>query len=135
MEITEFLVLVSQLDGPEDNLLVGPFLLLDYPDVVSLCPGRRTRLRMVEQLCYGVWIKPGLDLAQSISHLVIRAFKVFDGHVVAGQSGVPTVAEGIEIWCHKNISERIVVRQHGEWPVLQVFLELFRNGPLKGQEL
>ena len=90
---------------------------------------------MVEQLCYGVQVKPGLDPAQSIGHLVIGAFKVFDGHIIAGQGNDPTVAQGIEIWCRKNISERIVVRQHGEWPVLQVFPELFRNGPLKGQEL
>ena len=83
-EITEFLVLASQFDGPEDNLLVGPFFLLDYPDVISLRPGRRTRLRVVEQLCYSVRIKPG-------------------------QGGNPTVAQGIEIWCRKNISERIVV--------------------------
>ena len=131
----EFLVLVSQLDGPEDDLLVSPFFLLDYLDVLGLSPGRSTCLHMVEQLCYGVQIKPSLDPAQSIGHLVIGAFEVFDGHVVAGQGGNPTVAQGIEIWCRKNISERIVVRQHGEWPVLQVFPELFHNGPLKSQEL
>ena len=90
----EFLVLASQLDGPEDNLLVGPLFLLDYPDVVGLSPGRSTRLRVVEQLCYSVRIKPGLDPAQSIGHLVIGAFEVFDGHVVAGQGGNPTVAQG-----------------------------------------
>ena len=90
---------------------------------------------MVEQLCYGVWIKPGLDPAQSIGHLVIGTFEISDGHVVAGQGGDPSVAQGIEIWHRQNISERIVVRQHGEWPVLQVLPELFRNGPLKSQEL
>ena len=135
MEITEFLVLASQLDSPEDNLLVGPFFLLDYSDVVGLSPGRSTRLRVVEQLCYRVQIKPSFDPTQSIGHLVIGAFEVFDGHVIAGQGGDPTVAQGIEIWCHKNISERVVVRQHGEWPVLQVFPELFCNGSLKSQEL
>ena len=54
MEVMEFLVLASQLDGPEDNLLVGPLFLLDYPDVVGLSPSRSTRLHVVEQLCYGV---------------------------------------------------------------------------------
>ena len=99
MEITEFLVLASQLDGPEDDLLVGPFFLLDYPDVVSLCLGRRTCLHVVEQLCYSVQIKPGLDPAQSIGHLIVGTFEVSDGHVVAGQGGNPSVAQGIEIWC------------------------------------
>ena len=98
MEVTEFLVLKSQLDGPEYDLLVSPLFLLDYPDVIGLSPGRSTRLRMVEQLCYGVWIKPGLDLAQSISHLVIGTFEISDGHVVAGQGGDLSVAQGIEIW-------------------------------------
>ena len=126
---------MSQLDSPEDNLLVGPFFLLDYSDVVGLGPGRSTHLHVVEQLCYGVQIKPSLDPTQSVGHLVIRAFEVFDGHVLAGQGSNPTVAQGIEIWCRKDISERIVVHQHSEWPVLQVFPELFRNGPLKSQEL
>ena len=67
--------------------------------------------------------------------VLIGAFKVFDGHVVAGQGGNPTVAQGIKIWCRKKISEWIVVRQHGKWPVLQVLPELFCNGQLKGQEL
>ena len=71
MEITEFLVLVSQLDSPEDNFLVGPFFLLNYSDVISVSPGRGTCLRVVEQLCYGVLIKPGLDPTQSVGHLVI----------------------------------------------------------------
>ena len=99
-EVTEFLVLTSQLDGPEDDLLVSPLFLLNYSDFVGLGPGRSNRLRVVEQLCYGVRIKPGLNLAQSISHLVIRAFEVSDGHVVAGQGGDPSVAQGIEIWHH-----------------------------------
>ena len=76
MEITEFLVLASQLDSPEDNLLVGPFFLLDYSDVISLSSGRSTRLRVVEQLCYCVRIKPSFDPTQSVSHLVIGAFEV-----------------------------------------------------------
>ena len=113
-EIMEFLVLAGQLDGPEDNLLVGPFFLLDYPDVVCLSPGRSTCLCVVEQLCYSVRIQPGLDPAQSIGHLVIGAFEVSDGHVVAGQGGNPTVAQCIKIWCRKNISEGIVVHQHSE---------------------
>ena len=54
-------------------------------------------------------------------------------HVVAGQGGDPAVAQGIEIWCRKNISEWIVVHQHSEWPVLQVFPELFRNCQLKSR--
>ena len=90
-EITEFLVLARQLDGPEDDLL-------DYSDVVGLSPGRSTHLRVVEQLCYGVWIKPGLNPTQSVSHLVVGTFELFDGHVVAGQGGDPSVAQGIEIW-------------------------------------
>ena len=131
----EFLVLMSQLDGQEDDLLVRPLFLLDYPDIVGLGPGSSTCLRVVEQLCYGVQIKPGLDPAQSISHLVIGTFEVSDGHVVAGQGGDPSVAQGIEIWHRKDISEWIVVHQHGEWSVLQVLPKLFRNGPLKRQEL
>ena len=98
MEITEFLVLVSQLDSMEDDLLVSPLFLLDYLDVISLSAGRSTRLRMVEQLCYSVQIKPGLDPAQSVGHLVIGTFEVSDGHVVAGQGSDPLVAQGIEIW-------------------------------------
>ena len=94
----EFLVLTSQLGGPEDDLLVSLLFLLNYSDFVGLSPGRSTRLHVVEQLCYGVWIKPGLDLAQSISHLVIGTFEVSDGHVVAGQGGDPSVAQGNEIW-------------------------------------
>ena len=98
-EVTEFPVLASQLDGPEDDLLVGPLFLLDYPDVVGLSPGRSTRLRVVEQLCYGVRIKPGLDpWLRASGHLVIGTFEVSDGHVVAGQGGDPSVAQGIEIW-------------------------------------
>ena len=135
MEVMEFLVLTSQLDGPEDDLLVSPLFLLNYSDFVCLGPGRSTHLHVVEQLCYGVPIKPGLDPAQSISHLVIRTFEVSDGHVVAGQGGDPSVAQGIEIWYRLHISKRIVVRQHGKWPVLQVLLKLFRNGPLMSQEL
>ena len=81
-DITEFLVLASQLDSPEDNLLVGPFFLLDYLDVIGLGPGRSTCLCMVKQLCYGVQIKPSFDPTQSVGHLVIGAFEVFDGHVV-----------------------------------------------------
>ena len=98
MEVTEFLVLASQLDDSEDDLLVGPLFLLDYLDVVGLGPGRSTCLHVVEQLCYGVRIKPGLDPAQSVSHLVIGTFEVSDGHVVAGQGGDPSVAQVIEIW-------------------------------------
>ena len=94
----EFLVLTSQLDGPEDDLLVSPLFLLNYSDFVGLGPGRSTHLRVVEQLCYGVRIKPGLDPVQSISHLVIGTFEVPDGHVITGQGGDPSVAEGIEIW-------------------------------------
>ena len=97
-EVTEFLVLMSQLGGLEDDLLVSPLFLLNDSDFIVLGPGRSTRLHVVEQLCYGVWIKPGLDLAQSISHLVIGTFEVSDGHVVAGQGGNPSVAQGIEIW-------------------------------------
>ena len=98
MEVMEFLVLTSQLDGLEDDLLVSRLFLLNYSDFVGLGPGRSTRLCVVEQLCYGVRIKPGLDPAQSISHLVIGTFEVSDGHVVAGQGSNPSVAQGIEIW-------------------------------------
>ena len=98
MEVMEFLVLASQLDGLEDDLLIGPLFLLDYPDVVGLSPGRSTRLRVVEQFCYSVRIKPGLDPAQSIGHLVIGTFEVSDGHIEASQGGDPSVVQGIEIW-------------------------------------
>ena len=66
MEVTEFLVLASQLDGMEDDLLVGPLFLLDYPDVVGLSPGRSTRLCVVEQLCYSV-------LRSSLASIRLRA--------------------------------------------------------------
>ena len=100
MEIAEFFVLASQLDSPDDDLLVGPFFLLDYPDVVGLSPGRSTCLHVVEQLCYSVRIKPGLDLAESVGHLVVGTLEVSDSHVVAGQGSDPSVAQGIEIWRH-----------------------------------
>ena len=82
----------------EDDLLIPSLVFLDYSDILSFGPGG-TRLHVVEQPCYSFQVEPSLDPAQSIGYLIVRTFEVFDGHVVAGQGGDPSVAESIQIQC------------------------------------
>ena len=90
-EVREFLVLSNQLDSLEDDLLICSFLFLDYPDILGLSLGG-TSSCMVEQLCYHIQVKPSLDPAQSVSHLIVGTLEVPDGDIVASQGGDPSVA-------------------------------------------
>ena len=80
-----------------------------------------------------------VHLAQEVGHSVVLTLLVLQGEVVASKSSYPPLSCSIQIGRSEDISERVVVgADYKLVPVLpiwgQIFMELLRNGPLKGQE-
>ena len=75
-------------------------------------------------------------MTQKVSHHVILALLVFQGKVVTGQLGYPSLTGSIQIGGGEDVGEQVVVRSDNELiPILpiwrQIFMELLSNSPLE----
>ena len=73
-------------------------------------------------------------MTQEVSHHVILALLVFEGKVVTGQLGYPSLSGSIQIGQGEDVGEWIVVGSYNKLiPILPIWrlMELFSNSPLE----
>ena len=75
-------------------------------------------------------------MTQEVGHRVILALLVFEGKVVTGQLGYPSLSGSIQIGRGEDVGEWIVVCPDNKLiPILpiwrQILMELFSNSPLE----
>ena len=75
-------------------------------------------------------------MTQEVGHGVILALLVFEGKVITGQLGYPSLSGRVQIGRGEDVGEQIVVRLDNKLiPILpirrQIFMELFSDSPLE----
>ena len=75
-------------------------------------------------------------MTQEVSHCVIFALLVFQGKVITGQLGYPSLTDSIQIGQGEDVGEQIVVCSNNKLiPILpiwrQIFMELVSHSPLE----
>ena len=86
---------------------------------------------LVEQLLDGLFIQSPAHAAEGVSDLVIHPAYVLDLRVVSDHCRHPPMSDGVQIGCHHDVGERIVVGADQEGLILQIFPKLFSHGPLE----
>ena len=90
---------------------------------------------LVEQLLDGLFIQSPTHVAECVGDLVICPTYILNLKVVSGHCHHPPMSDSIQIGCHHDVGERIVVSADQEGLILQIFPKLFSHGSLESQEL
>ena len=73
---------------------------------------------MFQNFVNGVFVQSYAHLTQCIGHFVVSTPHVLDAHVKSSQGSHPSVPNGIQIWCCKDVGEWVIVGSDGEMAIL-----------------
>ena len=120
-------------------------MLLGHPRVIGFRSWDAIAHSMVKQFLDGALIKQFFDSilfqaptysARGISRdFVVRPTYILDLKVISHHSHHPPMPNGIQIGCHHDISQRVIVDLHEEGLILQILPKLISYGPFESQEL
>ena len=119
-------------------------MLLNHSRVIDLGSGDAVTHGVIEQFFNGTWSSSSLTAsssshsptwAEGIGDLVICPAYVLNLKVVSSHCRHPPMLDSVQIGCHHEVGQQIVVSADQEGLVLQILPKLFSHSPLESQEL